>query len=55
VFSSGIEIPLCTNDRMVVGLPIFQLYGGSQFYWWRKPDKTLSHNFLSITPRLSKV
>jgi len=19
---------------------IFQLYGGSHFYWWRKPDKT---------------
>jgi hypothetical protein len=43
---------------------IFQLYRGSQFYWWRKleypekttdlsqvTDKRLSHNVVSSTPR----
>ena len=33
---------------------IFQLYRGSQFYRWRKPEypekTTLSHNFVSSTP-----
>ena len=35
---------------------IFQLYRGSQFYWWRKPEytektrQTLSHNVVSSTP-----
>ena len=43
---------------------IFQLYRGSQFYWWRKPEypekttdlsaanhrQTLSHNAVSSTP-----
>ena len=36
---------------------IFQLYLGSQFYWWRKPQplasrwQTLSYNIVSNTPR----
>jgi hypothetical protein len=37
---------------------IFQLYHGSQFYWWRKPeypekktDLSLSHIVVSSTPR----
>jgi hypothetical protein len=34
---------------------IFQLYRGSQFYRWRKPEypekTTLSHNVVSSTPR----
>ena len=40
---------------------IFQLYRGSQFYWWRKPEypekttkshwQTLTHNVVSSTPR----
>jgi hypothetical protein len=47
---------------------IFQLYRGSQFYWWRKLDysgknhwptlshwQTLSHNVVSSTPRLSRI
>jgi hypothetical protein len=46
---------------------IFQLYHGSKFYWWRKPEylektrpvtnhwQTLSHNVVSSTPCLSKV
>jgi hypothetical protein len=28
---------------------IFQLYHGSQFYWWKKPD-VVSHNVVSGTP-----
>jgi hypothetical protein len=47
---------------------IFQLYRGSQFYWWRKLEcldkthrsaashlQTLSHNVVSSTPRVSGV
>jgi hypothetical protein len=46
---------------------IFQLYRGSQIYWWRKPEcpeKTtnlsqvidkLSHNVVSRTPHLSGI
>jgi hypothetical protein len=45
---------------------IFQLYHGSQFYWWRKPEypcenhqsvashwQTWSHNVVSSIPHLS--
>jgi len=43
-------------------LVVFQLYLGSQFYWWRKPEylaaashwQTLSHNVVSST-HLSQV
>ena len=47
---------------------IFQLYHGSQFYWWRKPVylkkthqtaaghwQTLSHNVVSSTPCLNGI
>jgi len=37
---------------------IVELYRGGQFYLQRKseyPEKTLSHNVVSCTPRLSKI
>jgi len=49
-------------DRLGCFTPIFQLYRGSWFYWWRKLEytekttqvtwQTLSHNVVTITPHL---
>ena len=34
---------------------IFQLYRGSQFYWWRKPKYPENHRLSQVTNKLSRV
>jgi len=34
---------------------IFQLYGGSQFYWWRKTEYTEKTNLLQVTDKFYHI
>jgi hypothetical protein len=58
IVSSAIDLVLFFNFSKFDGglwciTPIFQLYRGSQFYWWRKPENPEKNTDLSqVTDKL---